>query len=58
MEAFQFLLQGFALAATPVNLLFALIGAVLGTMVGVLPGLGQRRPSPSSCRSPTPSGPR
>jgi putative tricarboxylic transport membrane protein len=40
MEAFQFLLQGFALAATPVNLLFALIGAVLGTMVGVLPGLG------------------
>jgi len=40
MEAFQFLAQGFALAATPVNLLFSLIGAVLGTMVGVLPGLG------------------
>jgi len=31
---------GFAVALQPVNLLFALIGAVLGTLVGVLPGLG------------------
>ena len=34
------LLQGFAVALTPLNLLFALIGAFLGTLVGVLPGIG------------------
>lgn len=34
------LLQGFAIAFSPVNVLFALIGALLGTAVGVLPGLG------------------
>ena len=34
------LIQGFALAVTPVNLMFGIIGAVLGTAVGVLPGLG------------------
>ena len=36
----QGLLGGFALALTPGNLLFGFIGAVLGTAVGVLPGLG------------------
>jgi putative tricarboxylic transport membrane protein len=40
MEAFHFLLQGFGLALSPANVLFGFIGAVLGTMVGVLPGLG------------------
>jgi putative tricarboxylic transport membrane protein len=40
MEAIQFLSQGFGLALSPVNVLFGLVGAVLGTMVGVLPGLG------------------
>jgi putative tricarboxylic transport membrane protein len=40
MEGFQFLLQGFATAATPVNLLLALLGVVIGTAVGVLPGIG------------------
>ncbi len=40
LDAFHGLLTGFGLAITPVNLLFALIGAVLGTAVGVLPGLG------------------
>jgi putative tricarboxylic transport membrane protein len=34
------LVQGFATALSPVNLLFALAGALLGTAVGVLPGLG------------------
>ncbi|MGY1809723.1 tripartite tricarboxylate transporter permease [Blastococcus sp. SYSU D00669] len=34
------LLGGFADALTPVNLLFAFIGVVLGTAVGVLPGIG------------------
>jgi len=33
-------MMGFSLALTPTNLLFGLIGAVLGTAVGVLPGLG------------------
>jgi len=34
------LLDGFATAATPINLLYATIGVVLGTAVGVLPGIG------------------
>jgi putative tricarboxylic transport membrane protein len=33
-------LQGFAVALTPVNLWWALAGATLGTAVGVLPGIG------------------
>src|SRR5690606_5164349 len=34
------LLGGFATAATPINLLWALAGCALGTAIGVLPGLG------------------
>lgn len=34
------LLYGFSIALTPINLLFGLIGAFLGTLVGVLPGIG------------------
>ncbi len=34
------LLEGFATALTPTNLLFAVIGVLLGTAVGVLPGIG------------------
>jgi len=34
------LMQGFATAITPVNLLWALVGCALGTAVGVLPGIG------------------
>lgn len=40
METFDFLMQGFAVASTPKNLLIALIGAFIGTVVGMLPGLG------------------
>jgi len=40
MDAWTMLAQGFASALTPVNLLFALIGCIAGTLVGVLPGLG------------------
>lgn len=36
----QGLLGGFAIALSPVNLLWAFIGCLLGTAVGVLPGLG------------------
>ncbi len=32
--------SGFAVALTPSNLLYAMVGAILGTAVGVLPGLG------------------
>ena len=34
------LLDGFATALTPTNLLFAVVGVLLGTAVGVLPGTG------------------
>jgi putative tricarboxylic transport membrane protein len=40
LEIFSGLLHGFSLAITPGNLLFGFIGALLGTAVGVLPGLG------------------
>jgi putative tricarboxylic transport membrane protein len=40
MENLQFLVDGFATAATPLNLLLALIGVIVGTAVGVLPGIG------------------
>jgi putative tricarboxylic transport membrane protein len=40
MEAWSSLLNGFSAAISPYNLLFALIGCVAGTLVGVLPGLG------------------
>jgi len=34
------LLQGFSVALTPTNLFFGFLGALLGTVVGVLPGIG------------------
>jgi putative tricarboxylic transport membrane protein len=40
VETLGFLLLGLARALTPENLLFALTGSVLGTLVGVLPGIG------------------
>ena len=40
MDNLNWLLQGFAEAATPMNLLYAVIGVLLGTAVGVLPGIG------------------
>jgi putative tricarboxylic transport membrane protein len=40
VDTFSLLMSGFAEALTPVNLLWCLLGVVLGTAVGVLPGLG------------------
>ncbi len=40
MEVFASLLGGFATALTPQNLLYAGIGVLLGTAIGVLPGIG------------------
>src|SRR5512139_1756702 len=31
---------GFSIALTPMNLLYAFVGTLLGTIIGVLPGLG------------------
>ena len=40
METFQLILYGFSVVLQPANLLCAFLGAVAGTLVGVLPGLG------------------
>jgi putative tricarboxylic transport membrane protein len=40
MDIFNQIMQGFATAATPVNLLWCFVGCALGTAVGVLPGIG------------------
>ncbi len=40
MGALSDLLNGFATAITPVNLAYACIGVILGTAIGVLPGIG------------------
>ncbi|NAT76734.1 tripartite tricarboxylate transporter permease [Dickeya dadantii] len=40
MDTWSFLMQGFAVAMTPQNLMIALIGCFIGTIVGLLPGLG------------------
>ncbi len=40
MELFSHLAMGFGVAFTPINLLYAFIGCVLGTLIGVLPGIG------------------
>jgi len=37
---FDGLMHGFSVALTPGNLFFAFIGAVVGTIIGILPGLG------------------
>lgn len=39
-DVFSLLGHGFLIAATPTNLLFCLVGALCGTLIGVLPGLG------------------
>ncbi len=40
MDSFSFLAAGFNVALQPINLLVASIGAFIGTVVGLLPGLG------------------
>ena len=40
MELFQHLALGFGVALTPINLMYAFIGVLLGTLIGVLPGIG------------------
>ena len=40
MDLLANLATGFGVAATPINLLYALVGCLLGTLIGVLPGIG------------------
>ena len=40
METLNFLSQGFGVALMPTNLMMAAMGALIGTIVGMLPGLG------------------
>ncbi|MED4600463.1 tripartite tricarboxylate transporter permease [Paenibacillus validus] len=40
MDTLQFLMHGFAIALQWHNILFAFAGVLIGTMVGVLPGIG------------------
>jgi putative tricarboxylic transport membrane protein len=40
VDALGYLLQGFAVALSPLNLLWCFIGVFLGTVIGILPGLG------------------
>jgi putative tricarboxylic transport membrane protein len=36
----EYLVQGFRVSSTPENLFFCFLGSVIGTLVGVLPGIG------------------
>ncbi len=40
MEGIQYLAGGFATAISPINLIYCFIGALMGTVIGVLPGIG------------------
>jgi putative tricarboxylic transport membrane protein len=40
VDTLGFLLHGFAVALTPGNLLYVFLGSLVGTIIGVLPGLG------------------
>src|SRR5688572_33110556 len=40
MEILQNLYLGFSVAVTPIHLVYALVGVMLVTLIGVLPGVG------------------
>jgi putative tricarboxylic transport membrane protein len=40
MDVFSNLAHGFAVALTPLNLMWSLVGVTLGTAIGILPGIG------------------
>ncbi|TCK30399.1 putative tricarboxylic transport membrane protein [Ancylobacter aquaticus] len=40
MESLPYMIDGFAVALQPTNLMFVFVGALLGTIIGILPGIG------------------
>lgn len=40
MDALHYIIQGFEIAATPINLWYTFLGCLMGTVIGVLPGIG------------------
>ena len=40
MDLIANLSLGFGVAFTPINLMYAFVGCLLGTLIGVLPGIG------------------
>ena len=53
MDLLSNLALGFGVAFTPINLLYAFIGCMLGTLIGVLPGIGPVATSRCCCPPPT-----
>jgi TctA family transporter len=53
MDLLHNLALGFGVAFTAQNLMYAFFGAMLGTLIGVLPGLGRWPPSPCCCPAST-----
>jgi TctA family transporter len=41
VDTFESLLYGFSVSLTPANLAYCALGVLLGTLVGVLPGIGR-----------------
>ena len=50
VELFSHLILGFETALSLTNLAYCFAGVLLGTAIGVLPGLGPSRRSRSCCR--------
>ncbi|WP_373505482.1 tripartite tricarboxylate transporter permease [Aestuariivirga sp.] len=40
MDSLLALMDGFATALTPINIMWSLVGVTLGTLIGILPGIG------------------
>src|SRR4030067_2668465 len=40
MESLSLLFYGFKIALSPINLLYCFVGVFMGTLIGVLPGIG------------------
>jgi len=40
MDSLMYLLDGFTVAFTPINIMWVTVGGILGTIIGMLPGLG------------------
>jgi TctA family transporter len=55
MDVFANLLLGFDVALTPANLLYCLIGPLIGTLIGFFPASARSRRCPCCCRSPSTS---